>query len=85
MPQHKSAAKRLRQDKKRRARNRAVKSEVKSVSKQVLGAGSGDDAQKLLSQAESAIDRAAKKGVIHWKNAARKKSRLAKRTRKAAS
>jgi small subunit ribosomal protein S20 len=85
LPQHKSAMKRLRQDKKRRARNRAVKSEVKSVSKRVVTAESGDDVQKLLSQAESTIDRAAKKGVIHWKNAARKKSRLAKRTRTTAS
>jgi small subunit ribosomal protein S20 len=73
--------KRLRQDKKRRARNRAVKSEVKSASKRVLAAGSGEESQKLLSQAESVIDRAAKKGVIHRRNAARRKSRLAKRAK----
>jgi small subunit ribosomal protein S20 len=77
--------KRLRQDKKRRVRNRAVKSELKSVSKRVLEAGRGEDRQKLLSRAESVIDRAAKKRVIHWKNAARKKSRLAKRAETAAS
>jgi small subunit ribosomal protein S20 len=75
--------KRKRQDAKRRARNRAVKSEVKSASKRVLEAGSGEDVQKLLSQAESVIDRAGKKGVIHRRNAARKKSRLAKRARTA--
>ena len=79
MPHHKSAKKRLRQDKKRMARNKAVKSEVKSARKKATDAAGSDDAAKLLSQAESTIDRAAKKRVIHWRNAARKKSRLAKR------
>lgn len=83
MPHHKSAMKRIRQDRKRRARNRAVKSEVKSASKRVLAAETAEDAQKLLSEAESVIDRAAKKGVIHQRNAARRKSRLAKRARTA--
>ena len=37
-----------------------------------------------LKKAESCIDKAAKKGVIHWKTAARKKSRLAKAANKSA-
>jgi small subunit ribosomal protein S20 len=75
--------KRLRQDKRRRASNRAVKSEVKTAMKRVTSASGQDDALKLLPQAESVIDRAAKKRVIHWRNAARKKSRLAKRVKSA--
>lgn len=81
MPQHKSAMKRLRQDKKRRARNKAVKSEVKTAVKRVTAAASEEEARKVLPQTESVIDRAAKKGVIHWRTAGRKKSRLAKRAR----
>jgi small subunit ribosomal protein S20 len=71
--------KRIRQDKKRRARNKSVKSAVKTVSKSVRNAASAEDAAKLLQSAESVIDRAAKKRVIHWRSAARRKSRLAKK------
>ena len=38
-----------------------------------------------LKKAESCIDKAAKKSVMHWKTAARKKSRLAKAANKAAA
>jgi small subunit ribosomal protein S20 len=81
LAQHKSAIKRMRQDKKRRERNRAAKSAVKRAVKKVPEASSPEDASRLLSEASSVIDRAAKKGVIHWKKAARKKSRLAKQAR----
>jgi small subunit ribosomal protein S20 len=67
----------MRQDARRRARNRAVKSEVRGASKKVAAA-SPEEAGKALSEAASVIDRAAKKRVIHWKTAARKKSKLAK-------
>jgi len=33
---------------------------------------------KVLAEASSKWDKAAKKGLIHWKTAARKKSRLSK-------
>jgi small subunit ribosomal protein S20 len=79
LPHHKSTRKRLRQDKKRREANKAVKSALKTAAKKVTSATSGEEAAKNLSSAESVIDRAAKKHVIHWRNAARKKSRLAKR------
>jgi small subunit ribosomal protein S20 len=81
LPHHESTKKRLRQDEKRRARNRAVKSEVKSVSKKVAGASSPEEAEQALREAASTIDRAAKKGIIHWKTAARKKSKLARQAR----
>jgi small subunit ribosomal protein S20 len=74
----------MRQDAKLRARNRAVKSEVRSVSKRVNAAASPEEAAKAMSKAASVIDRAAKKRVIHWKTAARKKSKLAKKASEAA-
>jgi small subunit ribosomal protein S20 len=79
LPHHKSAMKRIRQDKKRRARNRRVKSEVKGTVKSVRQAGTAEDAVAKLAVAVSTIDKAAKKGIIHRRTAARKKSRLAKR------
>ena len=79
MAHHKATKKRMRQDVKRKARNRAVKSEVRSASKKVAGASSPEETTKALSEAASVIDRAAKKRIIHWKTAARKKSRMAKR------
>ena len=85
MPHHKSAKKRLRQDEKRRERNKAVKSALKTASKSVTKAATSEEAAKHLSSAESVIDRAAKKHVIHWRNAARKKSRLAKRVKSLSS
>ncbi|HHY39269.1 MAG TPA: 30S ribosomal protein S20, partial [Clostridia bacterium] len=48
----------------------------------------GQDAQALLREASRTIDKVASKGAIHWKTAARKKSRIAKavaRQQKAAS
>jgi len=81
LPHHRSAKKRMRQDEKRRARNRAVKSQVKTAIKKVLEVVGKEEAPELLRQAESVIDRAAKKGVIHWRAAARKKSRLGRKVR----
>ena len=81
MPHHKSAEKRIRQDKKRRARNRAVKSEVKLVVKKVTAVTDSDEGVKVLPEVSSVIDKAAKKGVLHWRTAARKKPRLAKQVK----
>jgi small subunit ribosomal protein S20 len=85
---HKSAIKRARQNEIRRIRNRAVKTRVKSVVKNVRQAaaeGSGEPLDAQLKQAQSAIDKAAKKGVIHKRTAARKVARLAKLTRSVSS
>ena len=79
MAHHKATKKKMRQDVKRRARNRAVKSELRSASKKVAAASSPEEAGKALREATSVIDRAAKKRIVHWKTAARKKSKLAKR------
>jgi len=79
LPHHKSAIKRIRQDKKKRIRNRAAKSAVRRAAKSLRAASSSEEASKLLPGTVSLIDRAAKKGAVHWRAAARLKSRLAKR------
>ncbi len=81
MANHPSALKRARQNETRKLRNRAVKTRVKNVVKSVrqdAATQSPEAAQKELNAAKSLIDKAAKKGVIHKKTAARKISRLAK-------
>ena len=77
MANHKSALKRAKQNELRRLRNKAVKTRVKSAVKTVRTADA-DAAESELKAAQSVIDRAAKKGVIHKRTAARKVSRLRK-------
>jgi small subunit ribosomal protein S20 len=79
---HKSALKRAGQNERRRLRNKAVKTIVKNEIKAVRLATSQSSAQDTaarLNSAKSKIDKAAKKGVLHKRTAARKISRLAKR------
>ena len=79
MPNNAAAEKRMRQEKKRRLRNRMVKSIVKThITKARQAIASRADAQETVRAAVSELDRAAKKGVIHRNNAARRKSRLMK-------
>jgi small subunit ribosomal protein S20 len=81
---HKSALKRAGQNENRRMRNRSVKTRVKTVVKEVRQAvanNADDGAKAQLITAQSAIDKAAKKGVLHKRTAARKVSRLAKLSR----
>jgi small subunit ribosomal protein S20 len=82
MATHKSAIKKMRQDKVRRLRNKAYKTRVKTVVKNVEVAimeKNKEAAEKALHEAVSVIDRVASKGIIHKNTAARKKSRLAKK------
>jgi small subunit ribosomal protein S20 len=80
---HKSALKRARQNEVRRLRNKAIKTRVKGIVKEVqLSAGeSSDNAAQKLQVAQSIIDKASKRGVIHPRTAARKISRLSKLAR----
>lgn len=82
MANHKSAVKRNLQNQKRRLRNRTVKTRVKGVAKKVTlldkSADTAAVAQEFIA-AQSVIDTAAKKGVLHARTASRKISRLAKR------
>lgn len=77
---HKSVLKRARQNEQRRMRNKVTKTKVKNIVKDVrLAAGkeSNETVLNKLNQAQSIIDKAARKGVIHKKTASRKISRLA--------
>lgn len=79
MANHKSAIKRHKQSLKRAARNRAARTRVKSAIKDVRSAIQGKDkslAQGALTSATSILAKAAGKGALHWKKAARKISRL---------
>jgi small subunit ribosomal protein S20 len=77
----KSQIKRNRQNEARRVRNKAVRSELKTRTKAAVTAADAgaDDADELARQAVKRLDKAASKGVIHKNQAARRKSRLAKR------
>ncbi len=75
----KSQIKRNRQNEKRRLRNRAVRSELRTREKALLAAVGTDGEAEALRQTIKRIDKAAAKGVIHKNAAARKKSRLAAR------
>jgi len=75
----KSQIKRNRQNEKRRLRNRAVRSELKTREKALFAAVGTDGEAEALRQTIKRIDKAAAKGVIHKNAAARKKSRLAAR------
>lgn len=80
MANHKSALKRARQNEQRRIRNKTTKTKIKNIVKDVqLAAGkeSNETVLNKLNQAQSIIDKGAKKGVLHKKNASRKISRLA--------
>ncbi len=81
MANHKSALKRVRQTKTRTERNRQRKTTIKTLRKQTLAAvATGDKtaATETLSKFSSAVDKAAKKGLIHKNKAANLKSRAAK-------
>jgi len=77
----KSQIKRNAQNEKRRLRNKAVRSELKTRTKNAVKAAEtgAENAGDALRLAVKRIDKAATKGVIHKNAAARKKSRLAKR------
>jgi len=82
LPQKKSAKKRLRQNEKLNARNRAVRSRMATVVKKVQSAPA-EEREQALRAAVSVIDKAVKVGVIKKATADRKKSRLMKAGRQA--
>lgn len=77
----KSAIKKIRQDEKRTARNRMVRSRMRTfVKKANVQIVDGDAAAaEAVRQAISEVDAAAQKGIIHRNKANRTKSRLMKR------
>ncbi len=80
MANHASAIKRHKQSLKRAARNRAARTRIKNVVKAVRLAVQSNDkvaATAALATANSVLDKYAG-NAVHWKNAARKVSRLAR-------
>ena len=75
MPHHKSAVKRMRTTKRDKAKNVAVRSELKTLLKRMSEKPTDKDVMRLT---VSELDRAVKKGVIKKAVANRRKSRLAK-------
>ncbi|MBI3553886.1 MAG: 30S ribosomal protein S20 [Elusimicrobia bacterium] len=83
---HRSALKAHRQSVTRNLRNRQIKKGVRAAVRAVSDAATAKDTGKLselMSKASAALDKAARTGAIHWKAAARKKSRLAHRAAQA--
>ena len=78
MAHHKSAKKRIRTNERRRLRNQAAMSKVKTLVKKVHSSENKDDAEKNLKEAVSYIDKNVTKGRLHKNTAARKKSSLTK-------
>lgn len=77
-----SARKRIRQNEKRRARNRWRLRTMRDAIKDFLDKlahGSAEDAAAAHRKVSQVIDRSAAKGTIHKNQAARRKSRLTKR------
>ncbi|HEY4666356.1 MAG TPA: 30S ribosomal protein S20 [Anaerolineales bacterium] len=82
MANTRSAKKRIRQNEKRRDRNKPVRTHARTqvkLARTAIEAGKPDLAAAAVKEAIQQLDRAADAGVIHRKNAARRKSRLMKR------
>ena len=80
MANHKSAAKRAKQNEVKRLRNRATKSSMKTAIKKAVEAKKegADNVTELFKHAQSLISKAGKKGVVHKNTASRRVARLAK-------
>ncbi|MCY4538361.1 MAG: 30S ribosomal protein S20 [Chloroflexi bacterium] len=85
MATHKSAIKRIRQNEKRRLHNRTYRNRTRTLVKQAREAIEGGDleeARKATRVAVRDLDKLASRGVVHKRNAARRKSRLMKQLAK---
>jgi small subunit ribosomal protein S20 len=79
---HKSAEKRAKQGEKRRLRNTAARTGVKTAIKKVLSAVAAKDkdaSKETLATAIPEISKAASKGILHKRNVSRKISRLTRK------
>ena len=78
MPNNASQKKRLRQSRVRRLKNRQVRSEIRTRTKQLLEMDSRAEADDALSGLYRTLDRAAQKRIIEPNAAARQKARAAR-------
>ncbi len=72
----------MRQNEKRRAHNRAIRSRLRTVvnkASTLIEEGDQEAAKEAVREAISELDRAVKKGILHRNNADRRKSRLMRR------
>lgn len=78
MANHKSAEKRIRANDAKRVRNRYQHKTTRTVIKKLRTSTVKSEAEALLKEVSSMIDKLAKKNIIHWKKAANQKSKLTK-------
>ena len=81
MANTRSAKKRMRQNEKRRIRNKTIRTRTRGFIKRArlaIDEGNPEAANEAVKKAISQIDRAKSKGILHHRNAARRKSRLMK-------
>ncbi|MFW6135674.1 MAG: 30S ribosomal protein S20 [Chloroflexota bacterium] len=79
MPNTKSAAKRVRSSRRKEKVNRMHRGRARTADKRarrLIQEGRLEEAREAVRRAQGALDKAAKKGVIHENKAARRKSRL---------
>jgi len=81
VPKIRSAKKRMRQARARNLRNRSQRTAIKTAVKKARQ----ETTAQTVKEAARALDRGARKGLIHRNAAARKKSRLARRLAKASA
>lgn len=82
MPTTQSAKKRLRQNEKRRLRNRSLRSRIKTTSRKLHELESPEGAEELLAELYTLLDKAARKRVLHPNAADRRKARAARHVRR---
>ena len=86
MANTKSAQKRIRVSQRKRARNKPVQSQTKTLiskAEELIFSGDTEQAEGAVTAAVSSLDKAVGKGILHPNNAARRKSRLVKKLNKA--
>ena len=79
MANHKSAIKRIRQNEKRRLHNRTYRNRARTLVKKArvaIDSGNLEEAREATHIAVRDLDKLASRGVVHKRNAARRKSRL---------
>jgi small subunit ribosomal protein S20 len=84
----KSQIKRNRTNEVRAERNRATRTALKTATKKVrvaVAGGDGEAATARAAEASKALDKAASKGIVHKRTAARRKSRLVRAANAAAA
>ena len=84
MANHKSAEKRIRANETKRLRNKYQHKTTRTFVKRLTSSTVKSEAQALLKEVSSMIDKLAKKNIIHWKKAANQKSKLSKLVNKIA-